>query len=97
MNEAAKELAKMVMEAANSVKSEANTFGDNKIFISAVYEAMKEEIEVSIEEFKKTLIELNRLGALRLSRSDMSYALDRALVEASETKHMASTFHFINL
>ena len=89
--EAAKEVQELVNEMVDGEWGER--FGD-KVFISSVFEEIN--VKMNLDTFKTILVELNRMGLIRLSRCDMAYAFNRETVLKSETKHMSSTFHFIS-
>lgn len=92
------EFAPITLQAARATKE--GRFGDNKVFISRVWETLQQQhpdLKLSLTEFKQRLLTANQQRLLTLSRADMAYALDRKDVSASEINHMASTFHFITL
>jgi hypothetical protein len=89
---------------AETVKALARTsppedrFGDNKVFIAAVWRASQREAgfpRMSLPEFKGRLVEANREGRLRLSRADLVQAMDPNRVAESETHYLNATFHFV--
>jgi hypothetical protein len=76
----------------------ADRFGDNKVFIAAVWRASQREHgfpRLTLPEFKARLVEANRDGRLRLSRADLVQAMDPARVTESETHYLNATFHFV--
>ncbi|MEZ4730804.1 MAG: hypothetical protein R3E79_27080 [Caldilineaceae bacterium] len=89
------EFARITLQAAKETKD--GRFGDNKVFISKVWETLQQrlDLELSLGEFKQCLLAANQQRFLTLSRADMAYALDPEDVSASEINHMASTVHFI--
>lgn len=86
--------AERVLNTARSATT--GRFGDDRVFISHVYRAMREP-GLDEQSFKNRLVEANRKRLLSLSRADMVELMDRADVEASEIRHLGSTFHFIAL
>lgn len=91
------EFAQVTLQAAKATKN--GRLGDNKVFISAVWETLHQSsaLQISLHDFKQHLLAANQQQLLTLSRADMSYALDPEAVSASELTHMNSTFHFIRL
>lgn len=88
------ELAKSATAAAAETKT--GGFGDNKVFISHVYETMKKKHPgLTMDEFKAGLVEANGRKLLTLSRADLVQAMNLEDVEASEIKHLNGRFHFI--
>ena len=85
------------------MKSEARTcptgrFGDNKVFISHVWRQLKDEAQfapLGLTGFKEKLIEANREKLLALSRADMYEVLPPDDLDASETTHLGTVYHFI--
>jgi hypothetical protein len=83
-----------VREAAR--QADRGVFGDRKVFISSVWRGLYAgDDSVSLEEFKRHLIEANRLGLLRLYRADLVEEMDPAEVAASATQYRDATFHFV--
>jgi len=88
---------------ANSVRSEAKRcpsgwFGDNKVFISHVWEQLKSDrpfATLGLDGFKQRLVEANRAGKLTLSRADLVQLMDPADVRDSEVIYLTATFHFV--
>jgi hypothetical protein len=75
-------------------------FHDNKVFISALWQASQAEPgfpRMPLEAFKQRLLESNREGLLHLSRADLVQAMDGGMVAASETCYLNATFHFVLL
>lgn len=76
----------------------AGRYGDERIFIATVWQAAQAgPLRTSLVSFKERLVEANRLGLLRLHRADLVGAMDGALVEQSEARHLNATFHFIEI
>lgn len=78
----------------------AGRFGENKAFISHVWRELAGEADfksLSLDRFKRRLVDANREGLVRLSRADLVEAMDPAAVEDSATAYENATFHFIRL
>lgn len=74
-----------------------DSFGDDKFFISSVYEEGGFDDEMTLNEFKKKLLVAHREGLVVLSRADLTSAMDPALVRASEINDpLGAEYHFIN-
>jgi len=83
-----------VREAAR--RADRGVFGDRKVFISSVWRGLYAgDGSLSLEEFKRRLIEANRRGLLRLYRADLVEEMDPAEVAASATQYRDATFHFV--
>jgi hypothetical protein len=73
-------------------------FGDNKIFISHVYQHLNEEPAfggMNLDDFKRRLVEANRTNRLTLSRADLVSVMNPEDVRESETRQLDAVFHFI--
>lgn len=73
-------------------------FGDRKVFISAVWDALRAQpafAQLALDDFKRALVVALREGHLQLARADYVSAMDPRLVAASETRADGATFHFI--
>lgn len=82
--------------AANAAR--AGVFGQRKVFISAVWEALRAMpawASLELGDLKARLVTAHRGGQLVLARADLVAAMDPALVAASETRTDGATFHFI--
>ncbi|WP_433928279.1 hypothetical protein [Sorangium cellulosum] len=89
--------AARVLEAARASKT--GRFGDNKVFISHVLRRLAED-GVAIgdsDAFKARLVSAHRRGLLALNRADLVEAMDPADVDASETRYLSTTFHFVRI
>ncbi len=85
----------LVREAVHQIGPDGR-YGDQKVFISAVYRAIPPHaIGMTLPEFKRWLIDRNRTGDLVLARADLVGAMDRNLVRDSEIEDRGATFHFI--
>lgn len=70
----------------------------DKVFISDVYDTIVRDGAddgVSLEELKRELVRLNKLGLVELVRADFVPSMPHAKVVASETDAGGATFHFI--
>jgi hypothetical protein len=75
-------------------------FGEDKIFISHVWQALQmhgEDFGCNEITFKQRLAEANNRGLLRLSRADLAHTLNADDVAQSSTQYLTATFHFIRL
>lgn len=73
-------------------------FGDRKVFISSVWNALRTTppwSRLELDEFKAQLVSAHRSQKLELARADLVAAMDPVLVAASETQTDGATFHFI--
>jgi hypothetical protein len=78
--------------------SRVRSYGDNKIFIASVWEALAGDAEVAAlgeQGFKDLLARAHQRGLLVLSRADLVAAMDPRDVAASEIRHHNATYHFI--
>jgi hypothetical protein len=88
---------------ANTVASAARTcptgwFGGNKVFISHVWNQLKNDrpfAALGLDGFKQKLVDANREGRLTLSRADLVQSMDSDDIIASEIPHLTTAFHFI--
>lgn len=83
-----------VLRAARTAT--AGRFGDDRVFISHVWRAMRDQ-GLDEHAFKRRLLEANQKRLLSLSRADMVELMDPSDVAASEIQHLGATFHFIAL
>jgi hypothetical protein len=93
-----KSFADKVMEASRSCQN--GRFGPDKVFISHVWSLFKElypNFVINETDFKKQLVEANRVGLLNLSRADLIQAMNTEDVTKSETRYLNAIFHFIRL
>jgi hypothetical protein len=84
--------------AAASVGEEGR-FGEHNVFIAAAFDALHRERAwhgLSLDDFKKQLLEAHRNGEVVLARADLISAMDEDLVERSRTPTPGgSHFHFL--
>lgn len=88
------ELADAVAGAVRTVGRDGR-FGPHKVFISEVWKKVAPEARMTREEFQRALLEMNRLGLVRLARADLVAAMDRNQVAASEILDRGTSFHFV--
>ncbi len=87
-----------VKEAAKNSKT--GWFGNNKVFISHVWQQLKIEgndFGLTEEQYKSYLIEASKEGLIRLARADLPDAADPNDVQTSEISYLTGVFHFIFL
>lgn len=89
--------AERVISAAKAAKTDR--YGGNKVFISHVLRQLEREgVAVGdAEAFKARLVSAQRRGFLSLTRADLVEAMDPADVEASLTKYLSTSFHFVRV
>jgi hypothetical protein len=74
------------------------TFGDRKVFVSAVWGELQHNprwAALTLDELKARLVAAHRAGQLALARADLVAAMDPALVAASEIVTDGARFHFV--
>ena len=87
-----------VMAAARSAPT--GRWHDKKVFISHVWVSLERRGAsrgITFNGFQSRLVLAHQARLLRLSRADLVEAMPRADVEASETAHLNSTFHFVRI
>lgn len=75
-------------------------FGRSKVFIAPIWERARAQASfesLSEHDFKSKLIDAHRAGLLRLSRADLTPAMSREMVAASEVPYLNAVFHFVDL
>lgn len=73
-------------------------YGHDSVFISSAWQRLRAQrpySHMSLDEFKRRLIEANRNGELSLVRADLVDDMDPREVELSEIDDGYGTFHFI--
>ena len=85
--------ARAVQAAAADPK--VKRWGDRKVYISAIWRAIGSRLGLRLPDFKRRLVEANRMGLVRLARGDLVAAMDRRELASSETTHLNATFHFV--
>jgi hypothetical protein len=84
----------VVRDAVTKVRGPGR-FGDRKVFVSALWDRVGDELGISLAEFKRWLVAQHQAGALRLARADLVAAMDPELVERSEIRDRIAEFHFV--
>jgi hypothetical protein len=85
-----------VLRAAGETRD--GWFGDRKVFVSAVWDQLRQGSrwsQVTFDDFKHRLLAAHRAGELVLARADLVAAMDPAQVAASEIAADGASFHFI--
>lgn len=99
------EVADAVLAVMPSIGAEGHhgeakgRFGDRKVFIAAIWRRLGANPRfqrMTLEQFKRHLLDANRQGLLVLSRADLRGAMDAAEVLDSEIDDRGSTFNFVN-
>jgi hypothetical protein len=75
-------------------------FGRHKVFIAPIWNRVRTRSvfrSMNEDEFKAKLVDAHRAGLLRLSRADLTPAMARDVVEASEVSYLNAVFHFVDL
>jgi len=78
----------------------AHAWRPGKVFIADVFEQLRRDGRddgLTLDEFKRELVRLHRVGALRLSRADLVAAMPPMSVRRSEVKAGPAEFHFVRL
>lgn len=83
----------LVLDAVSKMPSGAR-YGQD-VFIYPLWKKVGKKIEMSLDEFKRWLIEQNRLQRLALVRADLVDDMDPSLVERSEIEDLGAQFHFV--
>jgi hypothetical protein len=86
-----------VVDAAIARVPESGRFGNRKVFVSAIWDAITpaEYASLSMDDFKSQLIAAQRAQLLSLARADLVAAMPGAVVAASEIMHNGATYHFV--
>ncbi|MCW5807924.1 MAG: hypothetical protein KIT31_36565, partial [Deltaproteobacteria bacterium] len=93
---AARDLAAAVRARIPAI-GEAGRFGDDKVFISALWDALDgdQPAGMTLDGFKRWLVEANAAQAVTLLRADLAPIMDQTLIAASEIVDRGATFHFV--
>jgi hypothetical protein len=67
----------------------------DKVYIAAIWDAIGDQLGMSLPEFKRWLLEQNRRGSLALARGDLVGAMNRQMLSRSEIQDRGATFHFV--
>lgn len=85
---------RVVKEAVETMPP-SGRFGD-KVYIASAWKRGRGQLgKITLTEFKRWLIDQNRMNHLVLARADLPDAMNRKLVEESEIRSLGSTFHMI--
>lgn len=89
--------ADVVTEAVLSAPA-SDRFGDRKVFISRIWDKTKGELQMTLNEFKRWLVDAYMAGRLEMSRADLVAAMDPEVVAASSTRPEGQSYpewHFV--
>lgn len=85
--------------AARAAQTPGNVFGHRKVFIAAVWDAIRDESAAAgldLETFKRRLLDAHRAGLVVLARADLTGAMDADQVARSEiSTDFGSRYNFI--
>jgi len=84
----------IVLEAVRTAPRRAR-YGRDNVFVYPVWKKVKDEVGMSLPEFKMWLVAQNRNQNLALVRADLVDDMDPRLVEESEINNLGASFHFI--
>jgi len=84
----------IVLEAVRTAPRRAR-YGRDNVFVYPVWKKVKDEVGMSLPEFKVWLVAQNRDQNLELVRADLVDDMDPRLVEESEISSLGASFHFI--
>ena len=73
-------------------------FGTRKVFISSVWQRIRAQPDyraLTLDDFKRELINAHKAGNLTLVRGDLSSAMDTAALTESEITHLEARYHFV--
>jgi hypothetical protein len=90
--------AREVCDVAHA--SPTGRFGASRVFIAHVWRGLRGRPRyerMTLDEFKRRLIEANQARLLDLGRADLVEAMDPEDVRASETRYLGATFHFVRV
>lgn len=90
-------LADVVHDALPRIGTDGR-YGSEKVFVSAVWRGLEQERRLptmTLDSFKRNLVQAMRAGKVRLARADLIGAMDSKLVSESEISDNGSTFHFV--
>lgn len=90
----ATELLSAVLAAVHGMPR-SGRFGDSKVFIYPLWQRVGKRFKISLDEFKRWLVNQNRMQNLDLSRADLVDAMNPTLVSRSEINDLGSSFHFV--
>ena len=81
-------------------ETQTGWFGDNKVFISQVWNHLRGQREfaaMTLAQFKERLVEAHRRRLLELSRADLVERMDAHDVAESETRYLDGVFHMLQI
>lgn len=84
----------VVLDAVRAAPVTAR-YGRADVFIYPLWKKVKGRLGMTLEQFKRWLIEENRAQHLALARADMVDDMDPGLVEKSEVSDLGAEFHFV--
>jgi hypothetical protein len=90
-------LLDLVREAIPHIGSDGR-FGNEKVFVSAIWHRIERDHKVpdmSLDRFKRWLVNANRDQLIDLARADLVGAMDPKLVAESAIEDLGATFHFV--
>lgn len=73
-------------------------FGTRKVFISSVWQRLRSQPDfrtLTLDDFKRELVNAHKAGNLTLARGDLSSAMDTAALTESEITHLEARYHFV--
>jgi len=73
-------------------------YGKENVFVSALWQQLARDqrlTDLSLDDFKRWLIDANREQQLALARADLVDDMDPRLVEDSEIEDLGARFHFV--
>ncbi len=85
---------RLVLDAVRDMPS-SGRFGPDKVFISEIWDRVGPRLGMSLDEFKRWLIVMNRDRILNLARADLTGYMDPEQVERSEIRDRGASFHFV--
>lgn len=94
---AAEGLLTAVREAIPMVGADGR-YGKENVFVSALWRQLARDRrlpDLSLDHFKRWLVDANRDQLLALGRADLVDDMDARLVEDSEIEDLGATFHFV--
>jgi hypothetical protein len=100
------QFAQVIVEKLPFIKEEMGNEGlprgrfDDKVFVAAAWRQLRSDDprfrSMTLEQFKRRLLDANREELLRLSRADSQGDMDDREVRESEISDRGATFHFIS-
>ncbi len=84
----------VVLAAVRAAPASAR-YGPADVFIYPLWRKVKGKLGMSLEQFKRWLVDENREQHLTLMRADMVDDMNPELVEKSEISDLGAQFHFV--